>query len=243
MGGPGRLLDRSSDADAFERELLGSIRDVSPPAGAKDETWASINAQIAAVGTAGALSAAAGKATGSAAWGSLLAKMGVGVAVIGTTVAAGVVWVNRAERPAPAPSVPAVVDVPIASPAEPERATSPDQGEPSTVEQPAAAPARRVSRTSEVLESPDPLGRESAIVTEARAKLQGGDPRGALATLARLRNGGQSAVLVQEREVITIQALSATGDTEAARRRAKAFVAAHPTSPHTPQMRRIADGR
>jgi hypothetical protein len=243
MGGPERLLDRSSDADAFERELLGSIRDVSPPAGAKDETWASINAQIAAVGTAGALSAAAGKATGGAAWGSLLAKIGVGVAVVGTTVTVGVLWVNRAERPAPAPSVPVVVQAPAAGPMRPERATSPTEVQPSTGGEPVAAPVRRVSRTSDVLESPDPLGRESAIVTEARAKLQGGDPRGALATLARLRNAGQSAVLVQEREVITIQALSATGDTEAARRRAKAFVAAHPTSPHTPQMRRIADGQ
>jgi hypothetical protein len=62
-----------------------------------------------------------------------------------------------------------------------------------------------------------------------------------LATLARLRGAGQNAVLVQEREVLTIQALAALGDTQAARRRAQAFVAANPTSPHTPQLRRIAD--
>jgi hypothetical protein len=240
MAGPERLLDRSSDADAFERELLGSLRDISPPAGVKDETWNSITAQIAAVGAAGALSAAAAKATGSVAWGSLLAKIGIGVAVVGSTVTAGVVWVHQAEQSRAAPVAPTALSVPAAGRAPAAPVSDPAEAMPAAGDPPAAATARRVSRTSDVVE-PDPLGRESAIVTEARAKLQGGDPRGTLATLARLHPTGQNAVLVQEREVLTIQALSALGDTETARRRAKAFVAAHPTSPHTPQIRRIAD--
>jgi hypothetical protein len=238
MSGSERLLDRSSDADAFERELLGSLRDVTPPPGAKDETWSSVTAQIAAVGAAGALGTAAGKAGGTAVWGSLMAKIGIGVAVVGTTVTAGMLWVRGAHTTPAAAPPPAALAVPAAS-------SSPVSEPAGAVlgadDRPAAATGRRVSRTSDVAASPDPLGRESAIVTEARAKLQGGDPRGALASLARLRAGGQNAVLVQEREVLTIQALSALGDTDAARRRAKAFVAANPTSPHTPQLRRIAD--
>jgi hypothetical protein len=117
-------------------------------------------------------------------------------------------------------------------------------GEVLPVQQDRTAPAaihRAAPRAGDVMDTPDPLGRESAVVTEARAQLKAGDPRGALATLARLRSGGQNAVLVQEREVIAIQATSALGDTEAARRRARAFVAAYPNSPHTPQLRRIAE--
>jgi hypothetical protein len=250
MAGPERLLDRSSDAEAIERELLGSIRDASPPHGAKDEVWNAVAVQIAAVGAAGVLGAAAakaggaavaGKAGGAVVWGTLLAKIGLGIAVVGSTVTAGVLWVQHAHTsPVAAPSPPALV-VPAAANAPAGPVSEPAEEGPLADDRAAAAPGRRVSRTSDVVVSPDPLGRESAVVKEARAKLQSGDPRGTLATLARLRGTGQNAVLVQEREVLTIQALAALGDTQTARRRAQAFVAANPTSPHTPQLRRIAD--
>jgi hypothetical protein len=48
-------------------------------------------------------------------------------------------------------------------------------------------------------------------------------------------------VLSQEREVLAIEVLAAQGNTDAARRRAKAFIALHPKSPHSPQLKRFAD--
>ena len=47
-GDPERLLSASS-ADPLERELLGSVRHVGPPDGAKDRAWRNIAGQIAVV--------------------------------------------------------------------------------------------------------------------------------------------------------------------------------------------------
>jgi outer membrane protein assembly factor BamD (BamD/ComL family) len=78
------------------------------------------------------------------------------------------------------------------------------------------------------------------MLTDARAQLRGGDPRGALATLERLRARSPRGVLTQERDVLAIQIASALGDTAAAKRKAKEFVDAYPESPHAPQLRRLA---
>jgi outer membrane protein assembly factor BamD (BamD/ComL family) len=78
------------------------------------------------------------------------------------------------------------------------------------------------------------------MLTEARAELHAGDPRAALQTLERLRARSPKGVLAQEREVLTIQVLSALGDNAAAKRKAKEFLDAHPESPHTSQLRRLA---
>jgi len=242
MADPDRMLSSSSDADDLERALLGSLRDVSPPRGVKDETWNAVAAQIAAAGAAGALATATGKAAGASALRALVVNAALGVAVVGSTITGGVIWVRHAQRPQNAPAAPAVANVPAAANAPIRPLSAPAEAPPEAVDRQAPAAGRRVSRPGEGSESPDPLSRESAIVTEARAQLKSGDPRAALATLARLHAGAQNAVLVQEREVLTIQALSALGDTDSARRRARAFVTAYPNSPHTPQLRHIADG-
>jgi len=80
------------------------------------------------------------------------------------------------------------------------------------------------------------------MITKARAQLRGGDARAALSTLDRLQARSRNAVLGQEREILTIQALSALGETEAAGRRARAFVANYPDRPHAAQVRGIAHG-
>ena len=79
------------------------------------------------------------------------------------------------------------------------------------------------------------------MLTDARAQLRSGDARGALATLDRLQVRSPRGILGQEREVLTIQALAAIGNNEAAKRRAKAFILAYPNSPHSTQLRHIAE--
>jgi outer membrane protein assembly factor BamD (BamD/ComL family) len=78
------------------------------------------------------------------------------------------------------------------------------------------------------------------MLTEARAQLRGGDPRGALATLERLRARSPKAVLSQERDVLAIQIALSLGDGATAKRKAKEFLDAYPESPHAPQVRRLA---
>jgi hypothetical protein len=48
-------------------------------------------------------------------------------------------------------------------------------------------------------------------------------------------------VLGQEREALTIQALALSGQRDAARTRARAFIAKFPTSPHAQILSRFAE--
>ena len=87
----------------------------------------------------------------------------------------------------------------------------------------------------------DLLSVESRMLTDARAQLHAGDPLSALATVEKLRARSPKGVLSQERDVLAIQIASALGDTATAKRKAKAFLGAHPESPHAPQLRRLTD--
>jgi hypothetical protein len=96
MGDPDRLLGGQSDGDELERQLLGSIRDVSPPPGAKGESWDVIAVQVAVVAAVGASTAVAGSAAAAGAGAKLFtAKVLIGVALVGSTFAAGGYWVSR----------------------------------------------------------------------------------------------------------------------------------------------------
>jgi len=88
---------------------------------------------------------------------------------------------------------------------------------------------------------PDLLAAESALLAEARALLRAGDVRAARATLQRLQARFPRGELDQEREVLAIEVLSARGQASAARRRARAFVSAHPRSPHSAMLTRFLD--
>jgi len=288
---PERLLSASGEGDQLERELLGSIRDISPPRRAKAEAWEGIAVQIAAVavlGTAGAtMAAGASAATASAAAvapeaaavgaggvavaglkasilpatsGMLRAfatKVVLGTVVAGSTVAAGTTWVQHRQQhatvSAPAMAMEKRASEDTAAP----RAQTPAQLAPiavdpcvNTPDAPACAAIAgtptespgRFSRSSEAGAARSRLRFESQMLTEARAQLRSGDARGALATIDRLQNRSPNGILGQEREVLTIQALAAMGNTDAAKRRAKAFVMAYPNSPHSTQLRPIAEG-
>jgi hypothetical protein len=274
MGDPERLLGPASGSDDFERELLGSLRDVSPPPGAKHQAWEGVAVQIAAIGVLGAVTAteaaagtsamaAHGATAGStaAAGGGLAAaptalgvtakvftaKVLIGVALGGSTLAAGSWWathrsVDRAAIPAkidlhaaPAPEVPAVeppAEAPMADPCEssssPPCPTVALPSAPDHVAKSADTPRRRYL-----------LGLESRLLTQARAELRRGDARAAMSTLERLQTRFPNGILMQEREVLTIEVLAASGDTAAASRKAREFLRAYPNSPHAAQLHRF----
>ncbi|HEX6765610.1 MAG TPA: hypothetical protein VF103_09040, partial [Polyangiaceae bacterium] len=96
MSDPERYSSPASGSDELERELLGSLRDVSPRGDAKDRVWQGIATRLAAVSVVGASAATAGSAaaaSGSAgSAGSSLAGAGwVAKLALATAVTTGVV--------------------------------------------------------------------------------------------------------------------------------------------------------
>jgi hypothetical protein len=226
-------------------------------------------AHAAATSEAGAASAGAAKAGVGSAVGSsgsnmvagafakaVAGKMIIVLALGGSTLGVGAYYLAHKSPPSsstpPAPNAPAAVPASSAiEAAEPARV---EQAVPAPVQQAAPAPVSAESlprtpgepattastkRADPSARSADSLEAESALLTEARAELRGGDARAAMATLDKLRTQFPKGVLNQEREVLAIEVLAATGDTEGASRKARAFSDAHPNSPHTAKLRRF----
>jgi hypothetical protein len=241
---PKRLLSEHGESNARERELLASVRRVAPPAGAKDEAWRAITVQLAA-GAAATAASTASTASAKAGAGSLLPGAFVSKAVL--TVAAGSLAIGgylaaqhvlAPAPPTPAPSRPQ----PALSATVPPQPAHQTQPAPALPPAPALAPAgpptlQRPPNSAR----PDLLAAESAALTKARAQLRAGDLRAAQATLRRLQARVPRGELDQEREVLAIEVLSAKGNLSAARRRARAFVSAHPRSPHSDTLTRFLD--
>jgi len=240
MSDPERWLNGDGEGDALERDLLASLRKVDPPDGAKAVAWDAIAtrvagaAGVAAIGTA----AATGLRGASFALKAAATKIALGVTLAGATVGGVAVWVHvrAASHAAPSPAHaegPGPVVAPEASeglasvPVIPERSPSP------------SAPA--ATRSAPDRPHGDRLGAESALLTEARAELRRGDVTAAQATLARMQAAFPNGVLGQEREVLAIEVLAASGKTDAARRRARAFIEAHPESPHSTTLGHLLD--
>jgi TolA-binding protein len=238
-GDPERLLS-ATHADPLERELLGSVHHVGPPEGARDLAWRGIAAQIAvaaAVGVAtGSSAAAAAKGTAGtlASW-ALSTKVAAVVAVSGLALGGGYAALQATQSP-PVPVVAPrkVVAPPVAAPAPKPLA------EPLLEPPPAPVADDPPSRKPEVPRQ-DLLKAESALLTDARAQLRSGNAAGAQAALDRLQQQFPKGMLTQEREVLAIEVLSARGNVEGAKRRAKAFVKAYPKSPHSAKLSRFVD--
>jgi hypothetical protein len=242
---PERILGQNGTADALERELLQSLRDVGPKAQQKQAVWGALAAQLAAASVASAAQASSGTAlkTGAASLlpKTLAAKVLVGAALGGSAITAAIVYLDQREPPPSA--IPVATSIatagPRAAPREPLPPTSPSANAPCSDCKPVTemASPRRTTEPPKV----DKLAEESALLTEARARLRGGDVVGAQGALDRLQQKFPRGVLAQEREVLSIELLSARGDDAAARRKARAFVSAHPKSPHSQRLGRFLE--
>jgi outer membrane protein assembly factor BamD (BamD/ComL family) len=92
------------------------------------------------------------------------------------------------------------------------------------------------------LSVPESASSESARLAEARVRLRK-DPSAAFAALESLRRDHPRGLLVQERELLTIEALHAMGNEQAASSRAQDFLTRYPKSPHTAAVRRVLEHR
>jgi hypothetical protein len=237
---PKRLLELSGgdSADVFERELLASLR---PPAAARDAVWQRlatpgvlvIGASAAGVAAAAKASASTGAAASVSTTMFTTAKLGLLLAVV-APVAAGALYAARSSAPAPQASSPAVVT--IAPPRSPE-----PRLEPSVAEQPAEVAQIEKPSAERASERAQPeasaISEENRLLREARAASRAGDPAGALATLKVLDRRFPGGALVQERELLRVQALRAQGSHAEAEQRARRFLRLYPTSPYASHMK------
>lgn len=238
-GDPERLLS-GTHVDPLERELLGSVRHVGPPEGAKDQAWRGIATQIAVVAVVGAAtgsSAAAATKTSAGALASwaMSTKVAAVVAASGLALGGGYLAATASDPATARPSVAHVASAPVIAPG-PAKAAAQQPAEAAPLPALEDAPSRKLEPRRQ-----DLLKAESSLLTEARAQLRSGNVAGAQASLERLQSQFPKGMLTQEREVLAIEVLYARGNVDGAKRRARAFVKAYPKSPHSVKLSRFID--
>jgi TolA-binding protein len=177
---------------------------------------------------------APGAAGGGAAAGGAAAKVGLGALAL--IVAGGAAWLlstrdaslppkvaSSAAAPAPAPA-------PVAAPAPSAVVTSP----PLVV----APPSAELPSPSPPKATPVTPPSEADLLEQARAALKAGDSARALQRASEHAKRYPRGVLVQEREVLAIQALRRLGRDAEADRRADAFARAYPGSAFQRKLQR-----
>jgi hypothetical protein len=97
----------------------------------------------------------------------------------------------------------------------------------------AAAPSASVATLTSVSQ----LREEATLLARARDELRAGALAAAFATLEAARRRFSAPELVQEREALGIELLHRSGETAAARQRARAFLERFPESPHAARVR------
>lgn len=195
-----------------------------------------------AVGPAAGGGAAASGAKGAAAAASAM-KLGAAVVI---AAAAGGVWLTTSHQPTAArPTADAPVVSPVAAPAplpaEAEAAADQEVAapEPPTVGDRAAQP-EATHRGSTVKEAGTLA--EAKLLGRAQSALSS-DPRKALALAEEHRQSFPHGVLVQEREVIAIDALARVGRRAEAAARGERFLKAFPGSAHQSKIAGIVGSR
>jgi TolA-binding protein len=211
------------------RELLDAEREIDAPTPAERERmYARIAPLILPLG--GAPDAPAGDLGATAGAGGGIGAKLVLVSLISAAVGAGGGAAGHAyyasKRPASIASAPVAIAAPpvsIASEVAP-------PVEPSPVV-PSALPAPSAStKLEEPARSASSLRSERLLLETASAALMKGDNSSAIAALRQHAQRFPKGELAQEREVLLVQALAASGDDAAAQRRAKEFKKKFPGS-------------
>jgi hypothetical protein len=251
---PDRLVE-STEAPESLRAALCSARADTANARELRALAASLAPQLGSGGGGGASAGSAGAKAGS---GSLKWMILSGVVVGGVALVVAS-RPNAPVAPADSPSVsaPAVALEPPATQASavqgPAGSAEPQGGPPadaSTAQPPAGASAPgRVVREPRPLSKPavqpdavaDRKPSEASLLDAARKALQS-NPKQALALTDEHRALYPNGMLVQEREVIAIEALRRMGATDAADQRNRAFGAAYPTTIHGREVQTESGG-
>ena len=246
MTDPTRLV--STPESELERALLAAGRSYGASSSVRTNTLLALG--LTAVGTTVAPSAAAASSSLSKAALSkvALALLAIGVAVpayryFNRTSGASVTSVAHpsAVGTASVLSLPsAALEPAAAAPAAP--AAPVEAARVETAEPPAATKARSSgnARAEPKPVSDPPLTAELAALDAARSSLSHSDPSAALSALDGYARNFPRGRLKLEAEVLRIGALSKSGQTEAARKRAQTFLRLHPDSVLASRVRSYA---
>jgi hypothetical protein len=231
---PRRLTEEGSD---FASELLRSgLSDNIPAASARTiMAGLGVASPVAAAGAAGAATTAGSLLTVKSAL--LVASLGVGGAAAlfgGQALFAdggqlSAPSVSRVEAPAPA-----LVAAPVIEESEP--VVAPETAADDAPTPNSVAPPRAVSSKA------DTLALELEAIDQARSALAGGDHALASRLLDRYAARFPRAHLGAEATVLRIQTLAARGDSRAAARLGKSFLAKNPNGPYARRVRSLVGG-
>lgn len=240
---PPRLLDQPHTG-GLERSLLEDARGqaLEPPPGLQEALWTKLDAQV------GPGAPSPGGAPAAGPWIGLGALVGAGALVAG--LLSGPSAPSRSLPPPAAAS--AAVSVSASAPPPPPTSVDP-KGSAGPLEAPRPSGSSLsledlpASPPSAVVRPPAPpasgsadVAGESALVQDARSKLRGGDAAGALSALAEADKRFPRGTLALERSVLRILALDRAGRKTEAAQQARAFLAAHPDSPHAERLQAVA---
>lgn len=218
---PSRLLDAPDVPAGLRKALRAAQADVGT-----DQQVARLAGKLGPL-----LGPAVPVATGTAAAASAGGALKLGLAALALIGAGGGAWLLSAPQSAspPAPTPPAAVVAPVAPtpPAEPAPVAVPGPSDATTSE--AAAPKAKPAAPLPSKPTPPAAPSEADLLEQARTALKS-DPSRALARANEAAQRYPRGVLVQEREVLAIQALRRLGRSAEADRRAEAFAKAFPGS-------------
>jgi len=228
-----RLLE--DNPTGLERELLTAGVSYQSSSATRQKTLAALGL----VGTAAAsasVAAASASALQKMGLAKLLTLSGIGVAVLAPV---GILAWKKLDPPAarPAPSI-VMKAAPAARPLE--NAVSPEPVLPSDP-QPAPAADVLVPKADARASASGALSAELGVLDVARGRLAAGDAKGALGVLDDYARTFPRGRLGIEAEVLRIDALAQSGDAQAAKRHAAAFLKRNPKSVLAPRVRRYLD--
>ena len=237
------MSDRSwlEDADPSlraERALLKRLNAEHPPPGSIDRGWSALSAQIAGplpVSTR-PISDIAHAAKASTSLG-MAAKIVVGVTLSGAGLWTGralVEWNVASSVSSPPPQ--------RAAPAE--TSTANDEAEPQAVAGKTTDdpdPAAKSTQRARPATSATTLAEEGRLLAKAHHLVQSGQAQQALEVLQLSQSRYPRSVLYPEREVLTIEALDASGSSASAQQRAARFLKRYPNSAYAPRLKRFVE--
>jgi hypothetical protein len=245
-----RLVDEGS---ADEREMILAARAAGMSPEDRARVWTAVAAGCVAGGATAAgaaMGAKAGMLATVTSWkgAAVLLLLGAGgLATYKMTHSSAPltdgVAVPQVARPAVAPpTVPPLGAAPALEPGPKPPAASPlprPVGGLRTSRSPALEVSKNGARPSEAPRAIDSsrLAEESRLVIEARRALRAGDFATTLRLLESAATTFPNGALGQEREALAIQALALSGRREAAAKRAAAFLATYPESPHAADLK------